>query len=81
MYLQENAPSDRLNIINRKYSKGYDLIEEFRKNRGRDIPNWPKWCFLPMAGFYPVISKAIGSDRTEQHFSYPNPRLPFQRIQ
>ena len=56
-------PSDHLNNINRKYSKGYGLIDEIRKDRGKDLPNWPKWCFMPMAGFYAVISKATGYDR------------------
>ena len=60
-------PSDHLNKINRKYSKGYDLIEEFRRNRGKDIPNWPKWCFLPMAAFYTVVCKAIESDSVPPH--------------
>ena len=55
-------PSDHLNNFNRKYSSGYGLIDEFRRNRGKDIPNWPKWCFLPMAAFYTVICKATGSD-------------------
>jgi hypothetical protein len=55
-------PIEHLNSINRKYSGGYGLIDEFRRNRGKDIPNWPKWCFLPMAAFYTVICKAVGSD-------------------
>ena len=60
-------PSEHLNNFNRKYSKGYDLIDEFRRSRGKDIPNWPKWCFMPMAAFYTVICKATGSDSVPPH--------------
>jgi len=60
-------PSDHLNEINRKYSRGYDLIEVLRRDRGKDLPNWPKWCFMPMAGFYTVICKATGHERLPPH--------------
>lgn len=33
-------------------------IDEFRANRGNGrIPNWPNWCYLPVAGFIAIMSE------------------------
>lgn len=31
-----------------------------RDSRGKDLPLWPKWCFLPMAGWLSIISHQHG---------------------
>lgn len=40
-----------------KFWKTYDRIFE---GRGRDLPDWPRWCHCPLAGAYGVVSG--GSD-------------------
>jgi hypothetical protein len=60
-------PIEQLNRYNQKYSTGYNLIDEYRRLRGKDVPNWPKWCFLPMAGFYAIICKATGNESLPPH--------------
>ncbi len=31
------------------------FVDEFRSRRGRDLPAWPDWCFLPMSGWYAIV--------------------------
>lgn len=35
----------------------------FRAGRGRDLPKWPAWCFLPMAAWYAIVSEDAGQIR------------------
>lgn len=34
-----------------------------RAGRGKDLPLWPNWCYLPMAGFYAIVSEDSGGQR------------------
>ncbi len=29
----------------------------FHKGRGKDLPDWPKWCYMPLAAAYAVVSQ------------------------
>lgn len=44
-----------LNILSSDYPKAWKLAEECRRDRGTDLPDWPEWCFLPMAGWYAAV--------------------------
>ena len=35
-------------------------VQTMRDGRGDDLPNWPKWCFLPMAAWLSIISHQRG---------------------
>jgi len=45
-----------LRAISKKYPKAWQRIDIFRAGRGKDLPDWPEWCFLPMAGAYAIIN-------------------------
>jgi len=38
-------------------------MDAFRADRGHGLPNWPDWCFLPMSGFYAILSDDAQCDR------------------
>jgi len=42
------------------YPGAWKLVEEFRRDKGVDLPDWPAWCFLPMSGFYAIVSADAG---------------------
>lgn len=44
-------------------------MDELRAGRGRDLPKWPNWCFLPLAGFYSIISADAGVSRLPPHLA------------
>lgn len=35
----------------------------FRDSRGKDLPGWPDWCFMPMAAWYSIACHINGVDR------------------
>jgi hypothetical protein len=37
------------------------LAEDFRACRGVDLPSWPDWCYLPMAGWMAIASSGGGT--------------------
>jgi len=40
----------------RRYPGVWRQIDAFRADRGRgDLPDWPDWCFLPIAGTYAIV--------------------------
>lgn len=51
-----------------QYPGAWKLYETFRTGRGKDLPNWPEWCWCPLAASYAIISG--GGDK----------RVPLDRI-
>lgn len=34
------------------------MVELFRAGRGKDLPDWPDWCFMPLGAWYSIVSAA-----------------------
>ena len=51
-----------------KYPDAWQQFDDFRAARGKDLPDWPSWCWCPLAGAYAIVSG--GGDE----------RVPFQRV-
>jgi hypothetical protein len=48
----------------RLYPDAWKLVEKFvLHERGKGVPDWPRWCFLPMAGWYAIVSASIRADQ------------------
>lgn len=56
-------PSEHLNRAMRDYPQTGRMIEDFRAKRGTELPDWSRWCFLPIAGFYAIVSYHLGVER------------------
>lgn len=56
-------PRDHLIAASRLYPKAWSSFDEFRDGRGKDLPDWPQWCFVPMAGAYAVVNQDRGSQQ------------------
>ena len=49
-----SRPQQHLIDLARCYPQLGQQVDNLRKQRGKDMPDWPDWCFLPMAAFYPL---------------------------
>jgi len=49
-------PVKHLQEFNKRYPNASKFVDSFRKDRGKDIPDWPDWCFLPMSAYYAIVS-------------------------
>lgn len=47
-------PGAHLAAILRKYPGLARLVDSFRAGRGNDLPDWPEWCFVPLAAWHAV---------------------------
>jgi len=56
-------PVIHLNAAGRLYPRAWKLVEDFREQRGKALPDWPDWCFLPVSGWYAIVSERFGADR------------------
>jgi len=37
------------------YPGAWKKIDNFRADRGIELPNWPDWCFAPLAAWYAIV--------------------------
>ena len=55
----EIRPLKILNYYSRLYPNAWKQADEMRQDRGKGLPFWPEWCFLPLAGAYSIVSSEI----------------------
>lgn len=60
-------PRDALVAIARKYPNAWKQVDEFRASRGKDIEQWPDWCFLPLGGAYAIVD-----DESRRKHEFPD---------
>lgn len=60
-------PLNHLNAASKLYPAAWKQIDELRRDRGVDLPDWPAWCFLPLAGWYAIVSADAGVSRLPVH--------------
>ena len=59
---------EHLSAVGSLYPKAWRQIDKFRASKGKGgLPDWPDWCFLPMAGFYAIVSKEADVVRLPPH--------------
>ena len=51
-----SRPLQHLKAIGTTYHNAWKQIDLFRRDRGVSLPNWPNWCFLPIAAWYSIVS-------------------------
>lgn len=44
-----------LNETTKDYPKAWKLAESWLQDKGKGLPDWPDYCFFPMAGWYSVV--------------------------
>lgn len=49
-------PKQHLIDIGRRYPGAWRQVDTIRQGRGDDLPDWPDWCFMPLAGAYAIVS-------------------------
>lgn len=53
---EKTNPKHHLSALGKEYPLAWRQIDDFRASRGVGLPDWPEWCFIPMAGPYAVVS-------------------------
>jgi len=42
--------------LSRRMPTVWEQIKYFRKGKGKDLPDWPDWCYVPIAGGYAIAT-------------------------
>lgn len=49
-------PKQHLITASRRWPDAWKLVDQMRVDRGKDLPDWPEWCFLPLAGAHAIVT-------------------------
>ena len=52
-------PSNHLKAAGSIYPNAWGSVDHCRQMRGKTLPNWPGWCFMPVSGWYSIVSLAL----------------------
>ena len=58
------TPEQHLREISATYKNSLRSVETFLEGRRKDLPAWPRWCFLPMAAWYAMVTQEHGWNPT-----------------
>ncbi|NLD15865.1 MAG: hypothetical protein GX665_12390 [Gammaproteobacteria bacterium] len=50
-------PKQHLIQIAKQYPNCWRDVDEMRAGKGKDLPDWPVWCYLPIAGGLAIVSQ------------------------
>lgn len=51
-----NDPRKHLRDVAVKYPQVWKQMDMFRQDKGKGLPDWPDWCYCPLAAAYAVVS-------------------------
>ena len=60
-------PKQHLEAAGKRYPQAWKLIDAMRADRGRGLPEWPEWCFAPLAGSAAVINERLSRAEMIHH--------------
>ncbi len=61
-----NRPSKHLNAIAKKFPRAWKTMDGFRADKGKGLPDWPEWCFCPVAGATVIVIRQKGFQATHE---------------
>src|SRR6266511_1844775 len=74
-----HLPTGYLTTMAARHPGCWRKVDDLRARRGRDIPAWPSWCYLPMAGSLAILSG--GADlTTNAAIAVAQEALPFAAL-
>jgi hypothetical protein len=47
--MQELRPKQILKDISHRWPNAWQQVKQFRAGKGKDLPDWPDWCYIPLA--------------------------------
>jgi hypothetical protein len=71
--MSELRPRQLLREIGKEYPNVWQNMKMFRAGKGKNLPGWPDWCYLPIAAGYAIVSQGSG---VEEPHLYPTKFSP-----
>lgn len=65
-------PRDHLIQAGKLYPRAWKIADHFRAGRGQgELPNWPDWCYLPVAAGQAIVAEDAGIDVMQLGLVHP----------
>ncbi|CAM3842033.1 hypothetical protein VRRI112168_02785 [Vreelandella rituensis] len=55
-------PKQHLIAAGKLYPGAWRAVDDFRASRGQGLPDWPDWCFIPIAATLAIVADDTGVD-------------------
>lgn len=55
-------PKQHLIAAGKLYPGAWKWVDRFRADKGQGLPDWPDWCFVPIAATYGIVAADSGVD-------------------
>lgn len=65
--LNTMRPKEILSYYNKKYPNAWKYIDGFRNDKGKGLPDWADWCFVPLAGAYSIVMENVDEEEILQN--------------
>lgn len=66
--MSQLPPKKALRDIGRKWPQAWHQVKHFRAGKGKDLPDWPDWCYLPIAAGVAIATQGDDSKITSAAF-------------
>lgn len=66
---EELRPKQILREISKQLPQAWHLVKSLRSGKGKDLPNWPDWCYIPMAAGMAIATQGDSSKLFRVGFS------------
>lgn len=53
-------PKQHLATAGKLYAGAWRRVDQFRAEKGREVPDWPDWCFIPITATQAIVSADAG---------------------
>lgn len=57
------TPEQHLAEYMKRYPETPALVNKVFSGRGKELGDWPKWCFIPLVGWYSIVSSHLRVNR------------------
>lgn len=69
---QQHRAKDILTAVGRAFPGAWQQVDQLRAARGKALPPWPDWCFLPLRGAHAIVSGGSGRPLPYEQSHFPS---------
>lgn len=71
----KQPPKQVLREIARTYPQAWQIIKACRAGKGKGLPDWPDWCYVPIAAGFTVVGNQIKDTLNDAYFNRLTPAV------
>jgi hypothetical protein len=60
--MSELRPKQIIREIGKRWPQAWQQVKSFRAGKGKDLPDWPDWCYIPLAAGYAICTQGTDYD-------------------